>query len=341
MPPRPRPRRRPALAAALLLLGLSCAVREPDQPPPSPLGGRVICLDPGHGGTAATDTYRVGPTGEREEWINLRVALLLREMLEQRGARVVMTRTEDVAVGLRERAELAVAERADAFLSLHHNATADPAVNFPIVYYHGNASENLAGVALGEAVARWLRQALFDGEGPAVLVSDSVIFPGSGTAVLRHSYGIPGVIGEASFFTNPAEEQRLRDPEHNRREALAYVAALEEFFGGAVPPIAAEGSRVTVPPFEVFQEADRMRPEARAWRANFEQALGLIRERRPESLQAAYDLFTLSARAFPDSPVARDCHRHRAAILSLQGRAASAEQEEARVREHYVDIPAL
>ena len=44
-----------------------------------PLAGRTICIDPGHGGTADTDSYRVGPTGEREEWIDLRVALILRD----------------------------------------------------------------------------------------------------------------------------------------------------------------------------------------------------------------------------------------------------------------------
>jgi hypothetical protein len=40
----------------------------------SPLNDKIIVLDAGHGGTSHTDFYRVGPSGEREEWINLRVA---------------------------------------------------------------------------------------------------------------------------------------------------------------------------------------------------------------------------------------------------------------------------
>jgi len=148
-------------------------------------------------------------------------ARLLRDELERRGARVLMTRTEDVAVELPRRAEVAIEGSADLFLSVHHNATADPAVNFPVVYFHGNASENQAGVALGRAVAGRLNEALFGGEPTPSLVSDLAIFPGTGTAVLRHSYGIPGVIAEASFFTNPAEERRLRDEGHNQREAQA------------------------------------------------------------------------------------------------------------------------
>ena len=55
-------------------------------------------------------------------------ARLLRDELERRGARVLMTRTEDVAVELPRRAEVAIEGSADLFLSVHHNATADPAV---------------------------------------------------------------------------------------------------------------------------------------------------------------------------------------------------------------------
>ena len=59
-----------AIAACLLGAVATLACRKND-----PLAGRVICIDPGHGGTAESDAYRVGPAGEREEWINLRVAV--------------------------------------------------------------------------------------------------------------------------------------------------------------------------------------------------------------------------------------------------------------------------
>jgi hypothetical protein len=258
--------------------------------------------------------------------------------LEERGATVIMTRTEDVPVGLHDRALLAVQSSAEAFLSIHHNATADPEVNFPIIYFHGCASENVGSVALGQALGRRLAQALYNGNTEVSLVSDHVIFPTSGTAVLRSSYGIPGVIGEASFFSNPAEEQRLRDPEHNRREALAYVAALEDFFSQPLLPISEKGSRVTVDPFEVFQEADRMRPEALAWRENHARATELFRIGTPAALVEAYELFTLSARAFPDSPVAGDCHWRRALVLERQGWGEQALHERTRVAEHYVKV---
>jgi N-acetylmuramoyl-L-alanine amidase len=327
--------------AAITFLALSAAApRVAGSRPPEakPLAGRVVCVDPGHGGTAGLDQFRVGPGGEREEWIDLRVALALQGELERRGARVLMTRTEDVAVALPARAEMAKAGGAELFLSVHHNATADPTVNFPIVYFHGNASENRAGVALGRLVAARLDEAMFDGRSTPSLVSDLAIFPGTGTAVLRHSYGIPGVIAEASFFTQPEEERRLRDPDYNGREARALALAIEEFLTRPIPPIEEKGSRVTLPPFEVFKEAQRMAPEARRWREAHDEARELMSRQEAAALDQALERLTFSVRAFPDSFLAGECHRLRAEILERQGHAQEAAQERLRAAEHYVSL---
>jgi len=301
-----------------------------------PLAGKVICLDPGHGGTAEFDDYRIGPTGEREEWINLRVGLFLKQMLEEKGARVLMSRIEDVQVPLKDRADLARENNADVFLSLHHNATADPGVNFPIIYFHGNATENRASVKLGKCVAKRIHQALFEGKGSVSLVSDYTIFPGGGTSVLRNSYGIPGVIGEASFFSHPGEEQRLKKEQYNRKEARAYVLALEDFFSAPAPPILEKFSTGEVLPFEVFQEKERMNETARMWHEDFLEAQKILKNDDPDTLQKAYDLFTRSARSFPDSPVAKQCHAGRVLILKKTGKTKEALQEQMRVNEFYI-----
>ena len=301
---------------------------------PDPLHGRIIVLDPGHGGTAATDSYRVGPGGEREEWIDLRVALIVRDLLEARGARVLLTRDSDTDVPLRARADLARDSSADAFISIHHNATADPAVNFPIIYYHGYASANEAGVALARHLARHLTQALFADTFEPSVVSDHVIFAGSGTAVLRHSYGIPGVIGEASFFSNPEEERRLQDSTYNRREAEAYVRALHDFFSEPVPPVRPASTVTPLERFQTAQEAERMSDEARRWREDYEEGRRLM-EGPDRNLDRAWELLTRSARNFPDSPVARDAHLLRARILDEHGRAADAAETRRRVDEFH------
>jgi N-acetylmuramoyl-L-alanine amidase len=305
---------------------------------PSSLSGKLICLDPGHGGTAATDSFRQGLTGEREEWINLRVALLLKELLEKKGATVLITRTDDSQTSFDDRIKMAVDNKADVFLSIHHNGTADRRVNFPIVYFHGNASENTASVELGKAVAAQLRKALFSAQTPVSLVSDHTIFPTAGTKVLRGTYGIPGVIAEASFFTHPEEEKRLKSRKYNEKEAQAFVKALEQFFAASYPPIMAKNSQVQITPFPVLQEAERMHPDALRWQQDFEEGKKLLHKGDTAALTQAYELFTRSARSFPDSYVADDCHLYRAAILHKQGRAAEARQEELRVKERYIEL---
>ena len=133
------------------------------------------------------------------------------------------------------------------------------------------------------------------------LVSDYTIFPNSGTAVLRHSYGIPGITGEASFFTHPAEEKRLKTKDYITLEARAYYKALEEYFSEEPRPIKKEFSQVRIPPFPVFQEAKRMDPVALLWQKDYNRAVSLFNLGDKDSLQKSFDLFTRSVRSFPDS----------------------------------------
>ena len=303
-----------------------------------PLTGKTVCLDPGHGGTSDIDSYRVGVAGEREEWIDLRVALKLKSLLEEKDCRVIMTREKDVAVPLKERALMAIDGEADAFISIHHNATADTTVNFPTVYFHGNASENQASVLLGLTIIRQLRRSLFHADTPVSLVSDHTIFPTAGTAVLRHSYGLPGVIGEASFFSNPSEEQRLKQNDYNDLEAMAYLRGLEEYFSAAPLPVLEKNSLVTIAPFEVFQEAQRMDSVAVLWEQDHQQALILFQTSQTNALQSALDLFTRSARSFPDSWLTGKSHHYRALIFEQLGRHDEALETHNRVKQFYVQI---
>jgi N-acetylmuramoyl-L-alanine amidase len=317
----------------LLFIILLCSLQVSAQ---NPVAGKRIVLDPGHGGTAATDNYRVGKKGEREEWINLRVALFLKELLLQRGAIVFLTRTGDQRVELSTRAQLARDSAADLFISIHHNATADNSVNFPIIYFHGAASENKAGVQFGTCVTRSFINHLYRRRSPASLVSDYTIFPEKGAGVLRETYGIPGLLCEASFFTNEKEEERLKTESHNKIEALAYVEAIECFFRQAPDPILPKKIPLELPPFSVLQEAGRMQPEAMLWLSDFQQGKKLMRRSDTASLKRAYDLFTRSARSFPDSWVARDCHLHRSEILRRLHLQIEAKREAMRAKEFYV-----
>jgi N-acetylmuramoyl-L-alanine amidase len=355
------------LLPIILIMGAwACSGTTSGETTSTPLAGRTIVVDPGHGGTALTDSFRVGPTGQREEWVNLRVSLLLRDLLAEAGANVLMTRTDDTFVELADRAKLAVDHQADLFISVHHNATADTSVNFPIIYYHGNASENRASVLLGRLLARQIRQAMFTPDTHISLVSDYTIFPTRGARVLSGSYGIPGVITEASFFSNRDEDLRLSEATYNLREAEALFNGIVEFFTSMSPDrniIREKHSTVQLEPLPVFQEAERMRPEALNWALYVRDAAALLATgshsgdtntaRHPNAphsgeqndrisseadLEEALELATRSVRYFPDSPVARYAHTLREQALRRLGRTAEADEVRTRITEFYVPV---
>ena len=80
---------------------------------------KVICIDPGHGGTSSGAVN--GARFEKDD--NLRLSLLVRDILEERGYTVVMTRTDDSDVSLEERCKIANKSRASLFVSIHRNST--------------------------------------------------------------------------------------------------------------------------------------------------------------------------------------------------------------------------
>lgn len=82
-----------------------------------------VVIDPGHGGGDVGAT--VGGRYEKDD--NLRIALKVKECLEEKGIDVVLTRTTDVYLSLEERCEFANSHSADLFVSLHRNSAASEA----------------------------------------------------------------------------------------------------------------------------------------------------------------------------------------------------------------------
>src|SRR5215210_3462262 len=78
----------------------------PRHPAEKYLRNMIIVIDPGHGGKEGGDSstqpagYKAGPTGEKEAHMNLRVSLMLRRLLVDAGATVVMTREGDDTISL-------------------------------------------------------------------------------------------------------------------------------------------------------------------------------------------------------------------------------------------------
>jgi len=80
---------------------------------------KTVCIDPGHGGTSSGAT--LGSRLEKDD--TLRLSLLVRDILEERGYTVVMTRDNDSDVSLADRCKIANKARASLFVSIHRNSS--------------------------------------------------------------------------------------------------------------------------------------------------------------------------------------------------------------------------
>jgi N-acetylmuramoyl-L-alanine amidase len=121
------------------LIGLLCLS---NNWTPRRSGRYVVVVDPGHGGNNIGAVTR---GGLREKDLTFRVGLRLRALLAQRGdVDVVMTRTDDRALGLWDRRDLSNDNHADVFVSIHFNGSRDKTVNRTEVFYSSRVSRRPA-----------------------------------------------------------------------------------------------------------------------------------------------------------------------------------------------------
>jgi N-acetylmuramoyl-L-alanine amidase len=200
----------------------------------TPLQGKRIVIDPGHGGRYAG---AVGPTGLREADVNLGVALNLWGLLKDAGADATLTRHSDrtVAEGedisLREdliaRSVIANAAEPHVFISIHHNSDigVDPSINRIETYY--KASDPGPSYDAARTLHTHLSFNINETRGGVI--------PGNYSVLRRCEF--PAVLGEPSFISNPLVEARLKEADVQRMEAEAYFVGLVEYFSRGVPSL--------------------------------------------------------------------------------------------------------
>ena len=198
------------------------------------LKGFKICLDPGHGGQGHIPDYKRGPTGLREANVNLHVALYLREMLQEVGGTVIMTRVDDSYVSLPMRSQIANENGADFFISLHHNGIDNPKTNYTSTWYHGDADDSRQNLDLARYIQQGVSDALRLPTSPASGLYSDRLVTASGFGVLRMTE-CPAVLCEASFLSNPEEEVRLQGDDYLKKEAYGYFLGIARYVEGGFP----------------------------------------------------------------------------------------------------------
>lgn len=187
------------------------------------LKGKVILIDPGHGGS---DPGAIGPSGVREKNVALGVSLKVEEILGQAGAKVIMTRQDDRDVygaGATDSEELAARvnagkrSQADVFVSIHANSFTKSTAHGTATYYYEKTqydtklAEALQNgmVAYGGRYNRGISKANF--------------------YVVKRS-AMPAALVELAFISNKEEENLLNSVAFQQKLAEGICKGLSDFF---------------------------------------------------------------------------------------------------------------
>jgi len=232
---------------------------------PHPQGVKVVVIDPGHGGK---DSGAIGIGGVEEKNIVLSIGKKLDFFLKHDPRfKVIMTRDKDVFVPLQERARIAIENRADLFISIHCNMApghitwphgtniyflSTPGINMKYNELVNNEafSHLVFGNALYEpslSARKVLARLALD-----VTKNQSFEFAKDlaytldkdlhkhvdihnihrRNFVVLRTPGIPSVLVETGFISNPHDVKELTNPSYQWAFAKAMYEAIVDYFFG-------------------------------------------------------------------------------------------------------------
>ncbi len=175
----------------------------------------LIVVDAGHGGS---EFGAIGCCGHKEKDINLAIAKNLQKELENRGAKVIMTREKDVQISLSERVKIAKEKEAMLLLSIHANALPDGKDPMKIrgtsVYYYHNQAEKLA-----ENILNSMTEQLKTKNDKVRQSSLALVRPTSSVSVLI----------EIAYMINPYDYELLLDKNFQINCAKAIADGIEKY----------------------------------------------------------------------------------------------------------------
>ncbi len=182
----------------------------PQRPPTSPISGRTVVIDAGHGGKD-TGAPGVGPLVEK--YVNLAIAMRVADLLQQRGVNVVRTRRDDTFIPLDDRASTADRYAADLLVSIHADSAPNPRATGATIYIAGGATNQ------SKTAATRIN---------ASLSSAGIKTRGVRSAKFRVLVGHarPSVLVECGYLTNTVEASRLASGGYQARVAQAIATGV-------------------------------------------------------------------------------------------------------------------
>ena len=242
----------------------------------SPNRSRIIVIDPGHQLKGSNEQEPNGPgaetmkaqvtwgatgsyTGQTEYDLNLAVALLLRDVLIDRGYSVVMIReTNNVSISNKERAEIANKYNAAAYVRIHANSWTDSSMSgamtisqsaanpYPTCAAHYQNSSVLSRFVLDE----------FCAQTGILKLNIREMDDMTGTNWSR----VPTTILEMGFLSNKSDDTLMATDYFRQSAAFGVANGLDDYFEWLDSQQERESQPVTEAPTEVPTEAPTETP---------------------------------------------------------------------------------
>jgi N-acetylmuramoyl-L-alanine amidase len=216
--------------------------------------GKVV-IDAGHGGH---DTGTIGSDGLTEKDLVLDIALRLGKLINQRlGSTVVYTRADDTFIPLEQRTKIANDEKADLFISIHANSSPEPTATGVETYFFNLTSdksgldlatrENATSASsisdlndlLHKAVLQTKKEESrqFAQDVQTALWTESIKMNSKSRDrgvrqapfVVLIGAGMPSILAEVGFVSNPHDERLLKRSDERQRIADALFKGISQY----------------------------------------------------------------------------------------------------------------
>lgn len=197
--------------------------------PSQSLKGSVIMLDAGHGGTdsGAICAYNPDSSKKYEKQINLLLAQKIKAKLEAKGAKVIMTRSDDTYYSLDYRVNVARTKNPDMFIAVHCDSSESATPMGTSAYYYQAYSFPLAS-AIHNSIVSTYKKSIYAGSSSTVLNKidrGTNMYPFKVTRIEE----CPAVLIEYGFVSNINECKLLWSTSVQDKLAQATVEGIENY----------------------------------------------------------------------------------------------------------------
>lgn len=203
-----------------LIVGVCYAVKMTS----SPKALYTIVIDAGHGGR---DGGAVGKSGVTESELNLAFSLILKELCEDYGFKVVLTRKDMNGLysifapnkkksEMKKRQEIIEGAKPDVVVSIHMNSFSSSSSGAQCFYAKGNEA--------GEKLASSVQKAL------ANEIDNTKLTAKVGDFYVLNCTDYASVLVECGFLSNPIEEQKLCDVDYQANFCRTLLYGILDYF---------------------------------------------------------------------------------------------------------------